>query len=176
MAWAYAITHRESGREYIGITGRDVLERWALHINSCRRVKTRIAAAIAKYGSRAFDYQVVATLPTRDEAEIAERILIAIRKPEFNMTPGGDGLPIGYKHPPRSPEARARISAAGRGISRGPRDTSKAREASAALRRGKPNPQHSAFMTGRKASEETKLKMAQSQQARRAREAAARGA
>lgn len=64
--------------------------------------------ALRKYGHAAFDWKVKAELPTLQEAQIAERILVAALQPAFNLTAGGDGT-AGYSH---SPETRAKISAA----------------------------------------------------------------
>lgn len=170
-AYVYSITHRDSGREYIGFTARpDVRLRWSAHISSAPKAKSKIGRAINKYGSRAFDYQVEAVLPTAGEAQIAEMLLIATRKPALNIARGGDGGMRGVKHPPRTAETLRRLSESHKGISNGPRDTRKAVAASIAARIGRPNPHHSAVMTGRKASAETRAKMSASQLARRAAE------
>jgi len=66
---------------------------------------------LAKYGRDAFDWEVVAELPTSQEAKVAERILIALSKPEYNLTAGGDGT-WGCS---KSPETRAKMSASMRG-------------------------------------------------------------
>ncbi len=166
-AAAYSITHRETGREYIGQTANDARLRWSAHISSAGRVRSAIGAALAKYGSRAFDFQIEAMLPTADEAKIAEMILIATRKPVFNLTRGGDGC-CGCKHPPRTAETRAKLAAARTGLAiwGGTRSMHEAQVASANARRGKPNPAHAAKITGRKASAETKAKMSESQKKR----------
>jgi len=64
-----------------------------------------------KHGIEKFDFCVVAELPTADEAKIAERILIALEKPDYNLTAGGDGT-HGLKH---SEQQREKNAAAKRG-------------------------------------------------------------
>jgi hypothetical protein len=92
LSSVYYLTHLASGREYIGITSRKPSVRWAQHRLAVREgASTRIARALRKYGCDAFSWQVIATLPTFQEAQIAERILVAVRRPVFNMTAGGDG-------------------------------------------------------------------------------------
>lgn len=166
MNAVYSITHRDTGREYIGYTSRDVRARWGAHIDAAPRSQMRIGRAINKYSSRAFDFQVVAMLPTVAEAQIAEMLLIATRRPALNVSRGGMGGMKGVKHPPRSAETLRRLSESHIGVSNGPRDTRKAVAASVAARIGKRNPQHAAKMTGRKASEETRARMSASQRAR----------
>jgi group I intron endonuclease len=104
----YCITHRESGREYIGVTSRTLAQRWREHTHG--RGQTRIARAFKKYGADAFAMHVQADLPTRAELLIAERIAIAIRKPEFNLTSGGEGTRLLYGRV-HSAETRAKIAA-----------------------------------------------------------------
>jgi group I intron endonuclease len=109
VALVYAITHIASGREYVGLTARTLRKRWKEHkIDADCRAKTYFHRALAKYGRDAFTTQVLANLPIIAEAKIAERIAIAVRKPAFNLTAGGDGTP-GRK---LSAEAKARISTA----------------------------------------------------------------
>lgn len=101
-ATVYTITHRDSGRQYVGQTGKPVTQRWSGHISSAeRRPVGPITFAIRKHGSRAFDFQVLATLPTAAEAKIAERLAIACMRPAFNATAGGDGT-HGMRHKPET--------------------------------------------------------------------------
>lgn len=113
MAAVYSITHAETERQYIGVTSRCVETRWNEHRFEARRQRhgTHFYRALRKYGPEAFDFKVEATLPTFDEAKIAERILIAMLNPAFNITAGGDGM-LGYRH---TAESRARMSAARKG-------------------------------------------------------------
>lgn len=110
MAFVYSITHLATGREYIGVTSRTLERRWREHVSkSGQPKKTHVGRALRKYGPDAFAMREEAVLPTFDEAKIAERILVALRKPEFNMTEGGDGM-RGYKRV-HSAETRAKIAA-----------------------------------------------------------------
>jgi len=120
----YSITHRASGREYIGITSGCARKRWARHLWDGRRGRgTRIARALRKYGKDAFDFKVEAEVSTFDEAKIAEKRAIAARRPAFNLTAGGDGT-VGYVP---GAETRAKISAANGGPSARKSDAAKAR-------------------------------------------------
>jgi group I intron endonuclease len=131
-ALLYSITHRDTGRRYIGITGGTLARRMQAHDQQVRSGKRRsfVHAAINKYGWNAFDVQVEAQLPTREEAQIAERIAIALERPAFNMTAGGDGVggptasatlkkswASGNRARKASPETRAKMSASHKGKS-----------------------------------------------------------
>lgn len=106
MAEVYSITHIATGREYVGFTSKTVSQRWRAHRAAATAGKqTHFARALRKYGPDAFDIKLEAVLPTNAEAKLAERILIALRAPAFNMTSGGDGTP-GHEV---SAEARARM-------------------------------------------------------------------
>lgn len=108
MAFLYSITHRETGREYIGVTSRSVKLRWYEHQYQAQRGrKTYIASALRKHGVDAFDFRVEAQLPTHAESLIAERIAVALRRPAFNLTVGGDGT-SGYTH---TAETRSKLRA-----------------------------------------------------------------
>ncbi len=102
----YSITHDATGRQYLGVTSLDVRRRWQAHA----RASTRLGRCLRKYGAHAFTFKVEATLPTRAELNIAERIAIAVRRPAFNLTAGGEGA-LGLKRT-HSAEHRAKIAAA----------------------------------------------------------------
>jgi group I intron endonuclease len=104
----YSIKHRATGNEYIGLTAHSLARRFAQHQHAASRCH-KLRNALKKYGPDAFHVREEASLPTRHEAAIAERILIAVRKPAFNITPGGEGRVGKRSH---SPETRAKISAA----------------------------------------------------------------
>lgn len=108
----YRVSHRDSGRAYVGVTSRTLNQRWKEHErDAARRPRGPFHAALAKYGRGSFDFELVAELPTFDEAKIAEMIAIAVERPAFNLTAGGDGGTGHYV----SPAARAAIGAAHRG-------------------------------------------------------------
>ena len=91
-AHVYSLTHRETGRQYIGMTERGVHVRVLEHVGDARcGSRTHLHRALRKYGRDAFDVRVEAELPTADEAKIAEMIAIATQRPAFNLTRGGDG-------------------------------------------------------------------------------------
>lgn len=92
------------------MTTQSVEMRWNEHRWNAKRGNGKLARSIAKYGAEAFTVEVIATVPTRDEAGIAERIAIAIRRPSLNLTRGGEGI-AGYTW---TPEARANLAAAAR--------------------------------------------------------------
>ena len=83
----YEIVHRETGREYVGITTQRVQRRWAHHA----RAKSHIGNALRAYGAEAFDFRIITVYPNAAAAKQAEIDRIAARKPAFNKTAGGDG-------------------------------------------------------------------------------------
>lgn len=120
----YVITHKATGREYIGITTRRPEQRWSQHRCYARKgVDTVIGRALRKYGPDAFAWDVVAECLDLRAAKDAEVWLIAERRPAFNCTSGGDGGQDPAPHVRqkmrakalgrvRSEETRARMSAA----------------------------------------------------------------
>jgi hypothetical protein len=113
-ATVYSITHRSTGREYIGCTTQRVQLRWAYHRYASKKPLTEddfntqmlVVRALREHGAEAFDFGVLATLPTAEEGKEAERVAIAVRKPAFNACSGPTG------DFPRTAETRARMSAA----------------------------------------------------------------
>lgn len=125
----YSIVHVASGREYIGVTSRSLQERWQKHCKAeggC----PRLHRAIRKYGVDAFTFQVLAELPTSAEGLLAERIAIALYRPAFNLTVGGEGAPGAV----RSDVTRERMSAAKRGIATRPKGFKHSPETRAKMR------------------------------------------
>ncbi len=125
----YSITHRATGREYIGITSLPVRRRWRCHLSAANCGKPQpIARALAKHGAAAFDFRVEAEVATLKQAREAEVVAIAQRRPAFNLTAGGEGT-RGWKPTAETrrriadtkrgnvmpAEIRAKISAANRG-------------------------------------------------------------
>ena len=113
---AYKITHRESGKAYVGVTTKTVSFRWSRHIAMAGRKgqKNAMARAILKYGKDAFDVAEWASSFSKHDMLELERILIVqenTRSPYgYNLTSGGDGVFD------LSPEARDRLSKALTGI------------------------------------------------------------
>lgn len=94
MAIVYIATNRLNGKRYIGITDKSLVERMARHFSQSKgNRKARFAAAIRKYGARVFDWCEICRTDTFDQAKIKEIELIALLRPEYNATSGGDGTP-----------------------------------------------------------------------------------
>lgn len=88
----YQATNRVNGKRYIGITSRSLQTRSREHLYAARCGSTAwFHAAIRKHGFHAFDFSVLATCigPATGNAE--EQRFIALFKPEYNRTAGGDG-------------------------------------------------------------------------------------
>lgn len=116
----YTITHKESGRAYVGSSSR-IRRRWQAHISLLRRDvhKTcRLQRAWNKYGEAAFSFEIVdAEVPlallAQRETEWIERHRAAAGV--YNTAPVG-GSTRGLKLGPRPQEVRDRIAAAHLGI------------------------------------------------------------
>lgn len=100
--YIYVITHKKSGRQYVGQTMKPVSERWLDHQKSAteeRDTNRPFASAIRRYGTAAFCVEQVATTNSYHEANRLERQWIAklnTRVPHgFNFTRGGGGLSLG---------------------------------------------------------------------------------
>lgn len=103
----YKVTHRESGKSYIGIAV-DVKKRWQRHkwealSNQC---DTYFARALRAYGAEAFEWKVIQKFRNSNAAKIAEKLGILWGLGHYNLTVGGDG----NINP--APETRAKMSAA----------------------------------------------------------------
>lgn len=174
----YSITHRESGREYIGVTTQPVKNRWGCHLSSARQpesdsnTNTRmpIVRALREHGEAAFDFGVLAVLPTPEEGRLAERIAIALHRPAFNACSG----PIGDFE--RTRETRLKMSAANRkswAEGKRPRTaTAETRAKMSEARRGrKHGPQTRALIAEanrqRSITDETRARMSASQRLRK---------
>jgi len=99
----YCHIHIESGRQYVGLTKKRMLQRWNEHVyNACKRGMGRRCAhfwnAIRKYGKDAFSHEILETCNTLEAANLAEEKWIEFydaRNPEkgFNLAKGGKYLP-----------------------------------------------------------------------------------
>jgi|HubBroStandDraft_2_1064218.scaffolds.fasta_scaffold00006_42 group I intron endonuclease len=134
----YAIRHRDSGKLYIGQTGRTLRQRWIGHQSSARNgSKLHFHCAIRRYGAGAFHAYELAEV-TPENCDDAEKFYIALFgsvMPEegYNIAFGGNRGELneasrkkisdrmkGNKHAVgavRSPETRALMGAAKRGCS-----------------------------------------------------------
>lgn len=111
----YCVSARETGQIcYVGITTKSVAQRWYAHCYGASHSSSRapFLAAIRKYGSDAFEIECLHLYSSRFEACEAEKELIAQFRPRYNATGGGDGG--GVIGSSRSPETRAKQSAAAR--------------------------------------------------------------
>lgn len=142
----YLLRNRINGKGYVGITTQTLNARWSNHKTASRgKSKYAIACAIRKWGPDVWDREILQTCDTLEELKAAEVEWIARLGTHvstglgYNMSLGGEGS-SGLK---RSPETRARMSAAAK--ARGISPTTRAAVIAA--------------HTGRKASPETRAKM-----------------
>ena len=108
----YQATLKDTDKHYVGITKKTLERRVSGHsADANRNSQNHFHRALRKYGDENFEWQVRATLPTQQESQIAEKILIALENPHYNSTAGGEGS-IGYVP---TEETRKKISIAGTG-------------------------------------------------------------
>lgn len=135
----------------MGITDNSLAWRWGMHVSQSPALSNKFHAAIQQYGVTDFDPIVLFSYSTRAEALLAEAALIealSLMEVGYNTLPGGGALL------PHTEASRAKISIAQKGRIRTPEWRAN----------------HSATMTGRRASEATreKLRMRKHTPARRA--------
>lgn len=113
VALTYEVTNLINGHRYVGVTSKTAKIRWRDHVSNAfrGRYQGRFHRAIRKYGSEFFRMKVLKTYETYNEAVKDEVRLIALLKPEYNSTKGGDGG-CGRVW---SAESRAKISAQKKG-------------------------------------------------------------
>lgn len=97
MAEVYCIVNTQTGHEYVGYTVRKSSARWRRHVTDCHRYNSHFSRAIRKYGAESFSLIVLHQDLSAEEARLIEIEEISVRKPHYNMTTGGDGVP-GYRH------------------------------------------------------------------------------
>ena len=126
MYSVYLITNKINGKKYVGLTKRNVLERFKEHISIGD--KTTIGKAIKKYGSQNFNVSILEkNIETLVEATSIEQYYIAwyntFYGEGYNLTLGGEGTKgstLSERHKesirnskigiPRSTETRKKIS------------------------------------------------------------------
>lgn len=117
----YKITNKINGKSYVGKTTMLLNQRMASH----RCADTVIGKAIRKYGWENFNVEVLEECETAEQLNEREIFWIAAlncKTPNgYNRSNGGDG-PTGYSH---SDEARAKLSAAGKGRKKSPEHRAK---------------------------------------------------
>jgi group I intron endonuclease len=101
-AFIYLITNSVNGKRYIGKTIKTVEQRFASHLYTAKAYSerrderhlpsTHLYNAINKHGSQNFNVEVLEVV--EDIALLNEREMfhIAEKRPEYNMTAGGDGF------------------------------------------------------------------------------------
>lgn len=91
----YSITHRESGKQYVGLTKRQAVSRWRNHIWSSERNSSAcplLSRAMDKYGADAFDFAVIDIAESCKQLAHKERFWIK----ELNtLAPNGYNLSTG---------------------------------------------------------------------------------
>jgi group I intron endonuclease len=88
--YLYTITHRESGKAYVGISVKPE-RRWIQHRHQARTKPTKhLHCALAKYGPEAFDWRVVEICPTRETACAREMFYIGRGDFVYNHSSGGE--------------------------------------------------------------------------------------
>lgn len=90
----YILTCKASGKKYVGITTRTVLERFKEHVASANKGRKNgaIHSALSKYGADAFHVQHVASSWSIEALEDLEQIMI---KQECTLSPNGYNLTHG---------------------------------------------------------------------------------
>jgi len=94
----YTITHKSSGRVYLGSTV-DFKKRWYNHLSDLRRGVHHspiLQAAWNKYGENAFEFEVVMTCPPNMIWHYEQQHLDHM-KPYYNVNPCAGGYQPGHK-------------------------------------------------------------------------------
>lgn len=84
----YAITHKESGKQYIGSTGIGFAKRWGSHRHYLRRGKhpnPKLQHAWTKYGEEAFEFTVLEVITDEKTLIPREQHWLDTAKPEYNL-------------------------------------------------------------------------------------------
>ena len=90
----YKITNKINGKLYVGKTTKNsILDRWKTHLRSYKTRDTKFYNAIRKYGKENFLIEVVQQtgIVSREQLNKREIYWIAVLKPDYNLTKGGDG-------------------------------------------------------------------------------------
>lgn len=142
----YKITHKLSGKSYIGQTTRSLLKRWKEHSNG-NHLCIALKHAVAKYGKEAFSVEEIANYSNLEDLNNAEEYYIDFYN---TLSPNGYNLKAGGNNKTYSPESRVKMSAWQLGRKHSPEQNEKQRLASL----GEKNPFY-----GKKHSDETKQKI-----------------
>lgn len=105
----YAIECAINGKLYVGYTAHSIAKRFQEHINriNCSSCQNALTRAMKKHGRQNFSITEIACCKTHADACATERDVIAanncILPHGYNMTTGGDGVPM-------LPDARERAN------------------------------------------------------------------
>ena len=107
----YTITHRESGKVYVGQSKGDVRRRWSAHCSEKSGAgRNAIKCAILKHGRDQFDFAVIDSAQTREELSAKERhwiaALNALAPNGYNLTTGGESCVYSEDSKRKMSEAR----------------------------------------------------------------------
>ncbi len=135
----YKVTNKLSGKCYIGQTVNKMEQRWSAHKR--KKCCTALSAAIQKYGSNAFDVEVLETCLSLEEMDFLEIYYIKFYD---SLAPNGYNLHTGGANHTVSDETREKQSKSHRGkhtagtFKMGAKPHPKAIENSVKARKGKP--------------------------------------
>lgn len=94
MYYLYKVRHVGTPDSYIGVTTNSPKKRFACHISDAKRgSEYHLHRAIRKYGEKEFDLTVLMRGEDEKIAYLMEKRFIALFKPSYNMTAGGEGSP-----------------------------------------------------------------------------------
>ena len=158
----YTITHRDTGRVYVGQTRGVVKRRWQMHCAPSNKNKRGIGGAIAKHGKDAFDFCVLDLAEGHAQLDHKERFWIdrlnTLTPNGFNLETGGNSQKIVTE------ESRQRRRASfSRWLELNPDRSSFGNGARGRKRRPEEIAAIKAGLTGRQVSKETKERIAAKQ-------------
>jgi len=91
MMSIYMFTNSVNGKRYIGKTSRPVEHRLNEHFSGKHIDKMPIVKAIKKHGKDNFSIEILFETDCKDELNLKEIEFINSHKPEYNISPGGEG-------------------------------------------------------------------------------------
>lgn len=92
----YTITHRVSGRVYVGQTTGKAKDRWIRHTYKKTACRSAVRSAIHKYGHEEFMFDVIDIAESQEQLDHKERLWIrglnTVAPHGFNLAHGGNGV------------------------------------------------------------------------------------
>ena len=126
----YCHTHVESGRRYIGLTKKTMMQRWNSHVLDAKSLHGKGCKhfwnAIRKYGKDAFSHEILAQSWSLEFANETEEYLVSFYETQnpkkgFNLSKGGGSQPHPIrKNPWNDPEYRKKCTENSRKLWRDP--------------------------------------------------------